>query len=66
MERQDNPSITHKRCAFGKIICKNYLNLNRFALYLTPHNGTVAQLVEQWTENPCVAGSSPAHPTSEN
>ena len=26
-------------------------------------NGAVAQLVEQWTENPCVAGSSPAHTT---
>ena len=25
--------------------------------------GTVAQLVEQWTENPCVAGSIPAGPT---
>ena len=26
--------------------------------------GTVAQLVEQWTENPCVAGSIPAGPTT--
>jgi hypothetical protein len=26
-------------------------------------NGAVAQLVEQWTENPCVAGSTPAHTT---
>lgn len=25
--------------------------------------GRVAQLVEQWTENPCVAGSIPASPT---
>ena len=25
--------------------------------------GTVAQSVEQWTENPCVAGSIPAHTT---
>ena len=23
-------------------------------------NGCLAQLVEQWTENPCVAGSKPA------
>ena len=30
----------------------------------TPNNfGTVAQSVEQWTENPCVAGSIPAHTT---
>ena len=27
--------------------------------------GQVAQLVEQWTENPCVAGSIPALPTSD-
>jgi hypothetical protein len=26
--------------------------------------GAVAQLVEQWTENPCVAGSIPAHTTN--
>lgn len=26
-------------------------------------NGIVAQLVEQGTENPCVAGSIPAYPT---
>ena len=28
--------------------------------------GQVAQLVEQWTENPCVAGSIPALPTYRN
>ncbi len=27
-------------------------------------DGAVAQLVEQWTENPCVAGSTPAHTTA--
>lgn len=26
-------------------------------------NGVVAQMVEQWTENPCVAGSIPAQAT---
>ena len=25
--------------------------------------GVIAQLVEQWTENPCVAGSTPARTT---
>ena len=30
---------------------------------LLPHNGAVAQSVEQRTENPCVAGSIPAHTT---
>lgn len=41
-------------------------------LYLHPQStsknaqnckGTLAQLVEQWTENPCVAGSIPARTT---
>ena len=27
-------------------------------------NGVIAQLVEQWTENPCVAGSTPARTTN--
>jgi hypothetical protein len=31
--------------------------------YATVGKGAVAQLVEQWTENPCVAGSTPAHTT---
>jgi hypothetical protein len=33
----------------------NVINVNK--------DGTVAQSVEQWTENPCVAGSIPAHTT---
>ena len=35
------------------------------ALYLQPRkgDGAVAQSVEQRTENPCVAGSIPAHTT---
>ena len=39
------------------------------SLYLQPHfrneNGTIAQLVEQWTENPCVPGSNPGSTTQE-
>ncbi len=27
--------------------------------------GQIAQLVEQWTENPCVGGSIPSLPTSK-
>ena len=27
--------------------------------------GTIAQLVEQWTENPCVGGSIPSRPTTK-
>ncbi len=28
-------------------------------------DGAVAQLVEQWTENPCVGGSIPPHTTNK-
>ena len=27
------------------------------------YNGAIAQLVEQWTENPCVPGSNPGSTT---
>ena len=29
-------------------------------------DGDIAQLVEQWTENPCVGGSNPSITTKEN
>lgn len=29
-------------------------------------NGAIAQLVEQWTENPCVPGSIPGGTTSKS
>ena len=32
-------------------------------LYLQTLYGTLAQLVEQWTENPCVPGSIPGGTT---
>ena len=36
----------------------------KIALYLQPHyKGTLAQLVEQRTENPCVPGSIPGGTT---
>ena len=46
----------------------------KFALYLHSENktstfyfyGTLAQLVEQWTENPCVPGSIPGGTTIIN
>ena len=45
----------------------------KFALYLHSENktsmfyfiGTLAQLVEQWTENPCVPGSIPGGTTQK-
>ena len=43
--------------------CLYILNLK---LYLHPpkRHGALAQLVEQWTENPCVPGSIPGGTTS--
>lgn len=38
--------------------------LEILALLFDIQGGAVAQLVEQRTENPCVAGSIPAHTTS--
>ena len=44
---------------FALAISKQYtLNESR-------HNGALAQLVEQWTENPCVPGSIPGGTTSK-
>ena len=34
--------------------------ISRFANF----NGAIAQLVEQWTENPCVPGSNPGSTTN--
>jgi hypothetical protein len=36
-----------------------------FISFAPPSKGTIAQLVEQWTENPCVAGSTPAGTTAK-
>ena len=36
--------------------------ISRFANF----NGAIAQLVEQWTENPCVPGSIPGSTTNIN
>ncbi len=51
-----------------KVYEKHPLNFNDNHYLCTPKtktgNGAVAQLVEQRTENPCVAGSIPAHTTT--
>ena len=45
--------------------CVNYIFINNY-LHLPPRIiGAIAQLVEQRTENPCVAGSIPAGTTRE-
>ena len=38
---------------------------NKKTYYICPRNkhGTLAQMVEQWTENPCVPGSIPGGTT---
>ena len=35
----------------------------QYTLNESKHNGALAQLVEQWTENPCVPGSIPGGTT---
>gem|GEM_PF-1101350 len=42
-----------------------FLNYQKNVLHLQPQTkkGTLAQLVEQWTENPCVPGSIPGGTT---
>ena len=35
----------------------------QYTLNESRHNGALAQLVEQWTENPCVPGSIPGGTT---
>ena len=40
--------------------CRNFAVANR------KNDGALAQVVEQWTENPCVPGSNPGGTTQEN
>jgi len=40
------------------------LRKNHYRRFLNPNNGLVAQMVEQWIENPCVGGSIPPEATS--
>ena len=44
------------------------LQIQKNAVYLHPlsENGTIAQLVEQRTENPCVPGSIPGGTTQKH
>ena len=46
-----------------KIFVKNLDVRNFFVPLHSQNDGVVAQVVEQWTENPCVAGSTPADTT---
>jgi hypothetical protein len=53
---------------FLRIFLPNYFGIiPGIPIFATPIQtgvvGAVAQLVEQWTENPCVGGSTPPHTT---
>jgi hypothetical protein len=44
---------------FAKVFVKPDLQI----IFAVPKGGAIAQLVEQWTENPCVLGSIPSGTT---
>ncbi len=48
---------------FSKLKTIKLENLTK-KFILISNNGTLAQLVEQWTENPCVPGSNPGGTTN--
>jgi hypothetical protein len=41
----------------------NFAYSNLKYIFAVPIEGAIAQLVEQWTENPCVLGSIPSGTT---
>jgi hypothetical protein len=43
---------------------RNIFWINFFHTFVAQLVGAIAQLVEQWTENPCVPGSNPGSTTS--
>ncbi len=49
----------------GNNFQKKFLLIKKGATFADPKHGTLAQLVEQRTENPCVAGSIPAGTTNK-
>ena len=55
-----SPTLESRRCR-GRI--HRLPPLNRHAFFAPLRDGWVAQLAEQWTENPRVAGSIPAPAT---
>ncbi len=42
---------------------RNIFWINFFYTFVAQLVGAIAQLVEQWTENPCVPGSNPGSTT---
>jgi hypothetical protein len=46
-----------------KYFAKVFVNPDLQIIFAVPKGGAIAQLVEQWTENPCVLGSIPSGTT---
>ncbi len=62
-------NVLRKKIITQTLFLKKNLSVRFFCLLLHPqtrNNGTIAQLVEQRTENPCVPGSIPGGTTEES
>ena len=61
-----NRNVKHSPCFFHIFTVNGFVEWKK-AVYLHPlsANGTIAQLVEQRTENPCVPGSIPGGTTAK-
>ena len=58
-EREKTFNLTVKKYDFFTKKGCLVIDTKRHFLYIRYHNAAVAQLVEQWTENPCVVGPIP-------
>lgn len=61
-----NPSGTTIYVCGVTVACGSPKPLVRVQILADVQNGIIAQLVEQWTENPCVTGSIPVNTTTED
>ena len=53
-----------RTCIKQHFVKEKFADYQKMPIFAIPkRNGAVAQVVEQWTENPCVAGSTPASTT---
>jgi hypothetical protein len=63
---QASKQVTEKKCPVSPFFFKFvFINRGGFLRFAIPSGGEVAQLVEQWTENPCVGGSIPSLTTTK-
>ncbi len=61
---QKNFGISKKSSTFARFFARMTLRGTDFRIEKAP--GTLAQVVEQWTENPCVLGSTPRGTTTRS